>query len=161
MTKQNIMLVGFMGTGKTTVGRMLAEQTKWNFIDTDQWIEEKAAMSIPEIFSQYGETRFRDLETSALQHVLTYSQQIITTGGGAVIRESNRQLMAESGVVIALQARIETIAKRVRQDVKRPLLQGNVEEKINTLLEQRKGMYDFAHVQIETDERTWKILFSK
>jgi shikimate kinase len=151
---RNVVLVGFMGTGKTTVGRLLAERLGWTFVDSDYQVEEKAGMSIPELFAAKGEPYFRELETEALRTLLSGKHFIVSTGGGAVLKEENRQLMLEGGFTVALRANEETIVARVRGDSNRPLLQGNVEERVHTLMETRRNAYDFALLQIDTDRIT-------
>lgn len=146
----NIILVGFMGTGKTSVSRMLASRLGWNCVDTDAEIERRESRSIPEIFMQEGECRFRSIETAVLRDVLGGTQQVVATGGGAVLAEENRILMRERGFVAALTAKAETIIERVRQDPERPLLKGNLEERVARLLEDRKHAYDFAHMRVDT-----------
>ncbi|RXT13644.1 shikimate kinase [Ammoniphilus sp. CFH 90114] len=147
---RNLILVGLMGTGKTTVGRALGAKLGWEQMDSDQWVEEKTGSPIPTIFKDKGESYFRDLEAEALQEICERENQIVTTGGGAPIREQNRRLMKEKGMVVALTADYETILKRVRGDENRPLLQGNLEERVAHLMEQRKGLYDFADLIVDT-----------
>lgn len=151
---RNIVLVGFMGTGKTTVGLKLAQELGWSFADSDKAVEEAAGMTIPDIFKHEGEGRFRELETEALKRLLSGSGQVVSTGGGAVLKEVNRQLMLEGGLVVALRADETTIVARVRGDSNRPLLQGDVEERVRTLMEARRHAYDFAPLQIDTDRLT-------
>lgn len=151
---QNIVLVGFMGTGKTTVGRILAEELEWTFTDTDAYIEAKAGMTISGMFQEHGEPYFRELETEALKELLQRRGQVVSTGGGAVLREENRRLMLGNGLVVAMLAEEAVIVERVRGDTGRPLLQGDVEERVRTLVEARRHAYDFAPVQLQTDRLT-------
>ncbi|MFD2670251.1 shikimate kinase [Marinicrinis sediminis] len=148
----NIILIGFMGTGKSTVGKELVEQLGWDFVDTDVCIVEEAGMTIPEIFERFGEAHFRDLEHRVLAKVLEQRQQIVSTGGGAVLREENRTLMGSKGMVVALTATKETIFDRVKQDENRPLLQGGAWQKIEALLKEREHAYSFANLTIATDD---------
>jgi shikimate kinase len=150
---KNIILIGFMGTGKSTVGKSLAAELGWEFVDTDAKIEEMAGKSIPRLFSEDGEERFRDLESEALRLVTSGQRQVIATGGGVVLRPANRQLMLENGLVVALQADADTIIGRVRGDANRPLLAGDAAEKVHRLMRERAGAYDFAPVQIDTKNR--------
>jgi len=150
----NIVLVGFMGTGKSTVGRLLAERLGWNFLDSDAAIEHMEQTSISEIFRLHGEAHFRQLESQALANILAESGQVLATGGGAVLAEINRACMLQNGCVVALQAEPEIIIARVSCDQNRPLLQGNLEERVNSLMETRKHAYDFATIAIDTTELT-------
>lgn len=147
----NIVLVGFMGTGKTTVGRILAQQLDWVFTDTDAYIEEQAGMTISRMFQEHGEDYFRERETESLKELLQRQGQVVSTGGGAVLREENRRLMLENGLVVAMLADEAVIVERVKGDAGRPLLQGDLEERVRTLVEARRHAYDFAHVQLHTD----------
>lgn len=147
----NIVLVGFMGTGKTTVGRILAQQLDWVFTDTDAYIEEQAGMTISRMFQEHGEDYFRERETESLKELLQRQGQVVSTGGGAVLREENRRLMLENGLVVAMLADEAVIVERVKGDAGRPLLQGDLEERVRTLVEARRHAYDFAHVRLHTD----------
>ncbi|RAV04560.1 shikimate kinase [Paenibacillus sp. YN15] len=149
--QQNIVLVGFMGTGKTTVGRILAERLGWTFTDTDAYIEEQAGMTISRMFQEHGEAYFRERETESLRELLQRQGQVVSTGGGAVLREENRRLMLENGLVVAMLAEEAVIVQRVKGDAARPLLQGDLEERVRTLVEARRHAYDFAHAQLHTD----------
>jgi shikimate kinase len=139
-----------MGTGKSTVGKLLAKRLGWTFIDIDDWIEKDQGMPVRELFRIHGESYFRDLESRALSALLAADQQIVATGGGAVLAEENRSCMLDNGWVIALTADPDTIVSRVSHDHNRPLLKGNLQERVNTLLEERKHAYEFAHVTIDT-----------
>lgn len=154
MNKQNIVLVGFMGTGKTTIGEALAARFGWRAVDSDQWIEKQAGITVKEIFDTLGEARFRQLETEALTQILQREQQIVMTGGGAPIKKENQEAMLQGGEVICLNATVSEIIERLRQDESRPLLQGNLEERVQTLMEQRKDVYRFAPIQIDTTNKS-------
>lgn len=143
-----------MGTGKSTVGQKLAELLGWTFQDSDAFLEEEQQTSISELFRMHGETYFRALESKALAHILDRKEQIVATGGGAVLVDGNRACMLQNGFVVALKASPETIIQRVSSDSSRPLLHGDLEERVHTLLEQRKSAYDFAHSIIDTEELT-------
>jgi shikimate kinase len=146
----NIILVGFMGTGKTTVGRALAERLKRRHLDLDEAIITHEGCSIAQVFEQKGEAYFRDLETSLLHELLKGQNQVLTTGGGAVLRAENVRAMLDGGTVIALAASEEELIRRLSADTQRPLLAGGVAERIKKLLRERAGAYDFAHIQIDT-----------
>lgn len=148
--ERNIVLIGFMGTGKSTVGLALAERLGFRFVDTDQVVAEQEGRSIAELFEQEGEGYFRDQESNTLSNVLQGDKQVISTGGGSVLRESNRKLMLSGGFVVALTAPPNVLLARLRGDVNRPLLAGDKEERVHKLLEERKHAYDFAHYTVDT-----------
>jgi shikimate kinase len=143
-----------MGTGKSTVGKLLAERVGWQFSDTDEVIVSRAEMPISEIFSNHGEAYFRSLESNVLREILNVGNQVLATGGGAVLAEENRICMLQNGFVVALKADPEVIIRRVSMDQSRPLLQGNLQERVHSLLEQRKHAYHFAHAMINTSNLT-------
>jgi len=155
-SNRNIILVGFMGTGKSTVSRLLAERLGWEALDTDEEIEKAAGKSIPDIFAEDGETVFRDWESRVLKAVLGGERRIVATGGGAVLREDNRREMLERGWVVALTADRETLVRRVSGagEGPRPLLAGDAEERVAKLLETRRHAYDFARAMVDTSKRS-------
>lgn len=146
----NLVLVGFMGTGKTTVGAALAASLGMKHKDLDDAIVENEGRTIPEIFTDQGEAYFRDVETRYLTEILEDGPQVVTTGGGAVLRQQNVEIMLAKGIVIALHATEEELIKRLESDTGRPLLAGGVAERVRTLMAQRAGAYDFAPIQIDT-----------
>ncbi len=151
----NIILIGFMGTGKTSVGMRLAEMLDMKFIDTDDLIEENSKMSIPEIFSEMGEEHFRDLESEAVEAVSRFSRYVVATGGGAVIREQNVRNLRSSGLLFCLDATPEAIFQRTSQYAHRPLLQ--VEDpisRIRNMLQFRAPFYAKADYRIDTSKLT-------
>ncbi|MBS7530166.1 shikimate kinase [Hazenella sp. IB182353] len=150
--KRHLILIGFMGTGKSTVGKAVAELLQVPWRDTDLSLETEWGHSIPEYFKRYGENAFRQAETGMLAKCLAEKPAVITTGGGIVLHPGNRDLMIQNGYVIHLQADANTIIKRVKQDdPKRPLLAGNqVEKKVQELMQEREGYYDFADFTIDT-----------
>lgn len=152
MKKDTIILVGFMGTGKSTVGRILADKLKWTFTDSDRFIEQEQGMPIPDIFRERGEAVFRALETEALKRLVGRRRRVIATGGGAVLAAENRNTMLAGGLVVALKARPETIIRRVGGGVERPLLAGNVRDNVMRLYNERKAAYDFADLIVQTDD---------
>jgi shikimate kinase len=145
------VLIGFMGTGKSTIGRFLAEKLAWDLVDTDHYIEKQEGMSIAELFSKQGEMYFRAAETRAIQDIMGKTNQVIATGGGAVLADENRKSLKASGYAVALTASVETIIQRVGADRNRPLLYGKANEVVPQLLEQRKHAYDFADLTLSTD----------
>jgi shikimate kinase len=150
-----LILVGFMGTGKSTVSKLLAGRLEWERVDVDEQIVSRAGQSISDIFAESGEEGFRDIESDVLASILAdEASSVIATGGGAVLREANRNLMLASGLVVALKADAAQIIDRVQSDDARPLLQGDAASRVNTLLEQRKHAYDFAHITVDTTSLT-------
>jgi shikimate kinase len=149
-SNRNIVMIGFMGTGKSTVGSALAERLGWRFVDTDAAVVEREDRSIPQLFEEEGEAYFRDAESAVLKSVLAGSRQVVSTGGGAVLRQANRETMLEGGFVVALTAPPDVLLARLKGDANRPLLAGDKEERVHRLLEERKNAYDFAHLVVDT-----------
>ena len=118
----NLVLVGFMGSGKSSVGRILSSLTGFALLDTDQLVAQNAGMSIPEIFRQNGEARFRELETEALRGLVGRIGLIVATGGGVILSAENRAILRQIGPVVWLDASTDQLHQRVRHS-KRPLLQ--------------------------------------
>ncbi|MRR53557.1 MAG: shikimate kinase [Deltaproteobacteria bacterium] len=150
--KQNVILTGFMGTGKSTVGRVLAAQLKYSFCDLDSLIVEAEGRSINTIFADQGEGYFREVESSLLKDVLQEASQVVSTGGGAILRQENRDLMHKSGVVVNLAASPELILQRLHLDENRPLLRDSKNiAQIQKLLMDRESYYAEADIRIDTD----------
>lgn len=149
---KNITLVGFMGTGKTSVGKILAKKLARRVIDVDTEIENNEGRHIADIFEREGEGFFRQIEKRTIQGISKERGVIITTGGGAVLDPENIRSLKATGWVVCLSARPETIYRRVRHSRHRPLLAGkNRLGEIRRLLEIRKRFYAEADHQIETD----------
>jgi shikimate kinase len=140
-----------MGTGKSTVGRLIAEKLGWDLVDIDHYIEKKEGMSIAELFAAHGEVYFREAETRSIKEIMLKTNQVVATGGGAVLAEENRLLLKTNGYVVALTATVETIIQRVGGDRNRPLLLGKAHIAVPELLEKRKHAYNFADIAISTD----------
>ncbi len=152
---KNIVLTGFMGTGKTEVGRELARVLGWRLIDVDGEIVRSRNMSINEIFGKFGEPEFRDIETETIKEISKKKNVIISTGGGAVLRQENMDILRENGVIVCLSATPETILGRTSSNDERPLLRvNNPLEKIGELLEFRRPFYEKADIIIDTEEKT-------
>ncbi len=141
----NIVITGFMGTGKTTVGRLVADFTGWCFVDADAEIEVRVGMTIPEIFVQEGEAGFRRYETAVCQSLAARSQLVIATGGGMLIDPENLAVMKSSGLVVCLTATPDVIEQRLLEADNRPLA-GNWKE----LFVQRRSAYSAIAYQIDT-----------
>ena len=152
----NIVLVGFMGSGKSSVGRLLATYLGFQFVDTDALIVQAAGMPISEIFAKQGEEAFRDLESQTVASLKGRRRLVIATGGGVVIREANRAILRELGFVVGLTADEETIFERVSRNNKRPLLQTpNPRQTISELLQAREPFYrDAAEFVVDTTHKT-------
>ncbi|MDR0271027.1 shikimate kinase [Paenibacillus sp.] len=150
-TEQNIILIGMMGTGKSTVSELLAKELGYALVDLDAAIVAEQDLTIPEMFELHGEAYFRQAETDMLRKVLSSGgRQVVATGGGAVLQPQNCDIMRNGGIVFALTAKAETIIERVKGDSNRPLIAGNTEERIHTILEERKNAYRFAHYTVDT-----------
>lgn len=151
----NIVLIGFMGTGKSTISDYLNHHYGMDVVDMDMEIVKREGMSIPDIFDSYGEEYFRNLETNLLIELQSKDNVVISCGGGAALRSRNVMEMKRNGCVVLLQAKPETIYERVKDTDDRPVLKGrkNVEF-ITELMEQRREKYEAAaDIRIQTDGR--------
>lgn len=156
----NVFLVGMMGTGKTTVGNLLARQLGYRFVDTDDAIAKAAGQTINQIFADEGEEAFRQLESEVLSHLSAYTRLTVATGGGIVIRPFNWSYL-HHGLVIWLDAPVEVLIARLQNDTTRPLLQdANLAQKLQNLLDQRKNLYAEAdlHIRINADDTPEQIV---
>jgi shikimate kinase len=151
----NIVLTGFMGTGKTAVGRRLAEELHLKFVDVDSMVVGRAGQPIPEIFSSQGEAAFRKLESEIIEEVASLDKAVVATGGGALIDPKNRENLQRRGILVCLTAKAGTLLDRLKDDVTRPLLAGEkLSERIERLMKERQAVYDLCPVQVTTDEKT-------
>ena len=152
----NIVLIGFMGTGKSTVSDCLHSMFGMKVVEMDQVIAEREQMSIPDIFAAYGEEYFRGLETRLLVEMQSRKNTVVSCGGGAALRERNVAEMKKNGKVVLLTASPETVYERVKDDGGRPLLEGRKDVKgISELMEQRRAKYEAAaDIVINTDNKT-------
>lgn len=156
--KDNLILIGYMGCGKSSVGVKLSYRLKRTLIDTDKWIENKQNMTIAEIFASEGEEAFRRMETDCLKELIKCAdKQIISVGGGLPIKEENHELLRQLGRVIYLKVTPETVYERLKGDTTRPLLQ--VEDpmkKIREMLDIRGPVYEkCADVVIEVSHKSF------
>ncbi len=154
---KNLALVGFMGTGKSSVGRLAAEALQFEFVDTDALIESESGLTVEEIFRQQGEPAFRQLERQIVQNLEQRDKTIIATGGGLVADPANLASLKSHALVVCLWASPEIIWERVREQTHRPLLQtADPLLKIRELLASRDPLYRQADVLIQTNHRSPK-----
>lgn len=152
----NLHLIGYRGTGKSTVGRLLAETLGWHWIDTDQLVQQNSGMAISEIFREQGESGFRDLESQAVEHVAQLSNHVVSLGGGAILRPANRKLIRASGKTVWLKADPQTIATRLSADESTASTRPNLTDQsgiteIKQVLGQRASIYaEMADWEIDT-----------
>ncbi|MEP6671156.1 MAG: shikimate kinase [Chthoniobacter sp.] len=152
--RNNIVFIGFMGSGKTSIGRLVAHRLGFQFIDTDAVVVERAGMQVAEIFARHGEPWFREQETAVLRSLGNLNRAVFSTGGGIVLRPENRELLRELGLVVWLTASEEVIFERVSRNKKRPLLQtDDPRATVHELLEQRRPLYEGA-AQFTLDSST-------
>jgi shikimate kinase len=155
---KNIVLVGYMGSGKSTVGRKAAKAMGYDFLDTDVLIEKEEGMTIAKLFEEKGEAYFRERETNIIQRLIDEPKgKIIATGGGLPMKEGNAELLRELGTVIYLKAKTDTLLRRLSGDHVRPLLKnGDLREKIETMLSVRGPVYEAcADLILQTDNMSF------
>lgn len=142
MEAGNIVLIGFMGSGKSTVSRRLARRLHWDVVDTDRLVEEQAGLGIPDIFASVGEAGFRELETRVIAGLRAVRRTVVATGGGVILSGENRRLLRELGFTVWLTASPDVLFERVSRNSDRPLLQSaNPRETLDRLLEERRQRY--------------------
>ncbi|MFV8827929.1 shikimate kinase [Alkalihalobacterium sp. APHAB7] len=144
-----IFLTGFMGAGKSTIGKVLAKKLNYKLLDTDEKIEAIQRKSIAMIFQEEGEGAFRSYETDVLEK-LPIENTVVTTGGGIVVNEVNRKIMREKGSIFYLHCDIEEVLERTKGDTTRPLLQNKSKEQVSELFLQRMPFYEDADYKIDT-----------
>ena len=155
MIAMNVSIVGFMGTGKTAAGKALAKKLGMRYLDTDEIIEKNAGMKISDIFSNFGEPYFRDLEAKVVKEISEKDKQVISCGGGVVLREENMKNLKRSGPVLCLTASPEAIFNRIKNEIHRPLLRvPDPEKRIKELLAARAPYYAKADHTIDTTKLT-------
>ncbi len=152
------MLVGLSGTGKTTIGHLLKSNfSSYEFVDTDELIVKQENRSINEIFETDGENKFRDLETAVTKEISKKNDQIISTGGGIILREENINALRQNGIIFYLKTSPDVIIKRLEGDDSRPLLKTkDIKNKLYSMLKVRENLYKKADFTIVTDDLTQK-----
>ena len=155
MSANNIILIGPMGSGKSTIGQLLAQRLNRDFVDSDHYIEAKTGVDIPRLFDIEGEEGFRVRETKALKELTERKNLVLATGGGSVTREENRKMIRAAGFIIFLDTSVNQQLERLKHDKKRPLLQTeNPRERLEALLSERKPIYlEMADLRIPTDRK--------
>ncbi|MGF1642420.1 MAG: shikimate kinase AroK [Thiotrichales bacterium] len=155
-----LFLIGPMGAGKTTLGRMIAEELGYTFIDSDRVIEARTGVDIPTIFDFEGEAGFRDREARVIEDLTLMNNVVLATGGGAILRPENRKLLHERGFVVYLRVSVAAQLVRTARDKNRPLLQtANPEAKLQTLAATRTPLYEsIAHLTVDTDHSRTRTL---
>lgn len=152
---KNIVLIGFMGTGKSCVGQILAEKLGWQFVDLDKQVEQAIGMSIAEYFERFGEAAFRDQESAAVEAVAGQNRLVLATGGGVVLRQQNIDRLKATGTLVCLSASENEIVARTQGDRLRPLLnRPDRLQVIRDLLAARKPQYQQADFWFDTDGKT-------
>lgn len=155
----NLVLIGFMGTGKTTVGKRLAQRLNIGFKDTDEEVQRVTGLTIKELFDKYGEIRFRSEEAAAIRRIIREDNQVIATGGGAVLNPENIKALRENGLIFCLEAPPEVIYERVKHKNTRPLLdEENLMDTIIRLLGERRDLYKNADFTLETSQNSAEII---
>ncbi len=151
----NLVLVGFMASGKTSVGRRVARRLGYRFIDTDRFIESELGCTIAELFASKGEAHFRALEARLAQRLSALSNTVIATGGGMPIAPDNFDALRKAGIVVFLNAAVEEILQRLERDTRRPKVQGgDLREKVLALHGERLPAYSRADVVVDTQGKT-------
>ena len=152
----NIVLIGFMGSGKTTIGKCLSDMLHMEVVDTDYYIEQNTELSVNEIFDLHGEVYFRDCESQAIKLICQRDNVIISCGGGIVTRQKNIDIMKKNGVVVFLETDPSIIYERLKNDTNRPLLKQNMTLPfISDFLHERYHLYkNSAHITMVTDDKT-------
>lgn len=151
--KSNIVFIGMAGSGKTTVGKKLAECLQMQFYDIDTEIEKTTGMTIPQYFAEQGEARFREAEAALVKKLSQYDNSVISTGGGVVLKRENIENLRKQGVLVCLSSRPEVILERIQNGVNRPLLhQGDPYQNILKLISERETFYQVADIYIDTSD---------
>ena len=163
MIKKPVVLVGLMGSGKTTIGVVLARRLSVPFFDSDQMIEEQAGATVPEIFERDGEEFFRKVEAKTIKKTLEDAKNplVLATGGGAFMNKDTRQVIKKNAISIWLNADLEILVDRVEHKHNRPLLKGvDVSEKMQTLIDERYPIYKEADIMVDTNSNSRTIIMT-
>lgn len=157
--KKNIILCGFMGSGKSTIGKQLSEKLGTGFIDTDIYIEQKEGMTISQMFEKYGESYFRQKEKEVCEELSNLQRMVISTGGGTLLSDDNMKALKKNGVIFLLNVSSRTVLTRLKNDTTRPLLQREDKEKaVKMMLSSRTPLYNrAADYVIDAEESPRKI----
>jgi shikimate kinase len=152
----NLILVGMMGSGKTTIGRALAKHLGKTFVDSDEEIQRRTGVTIPHIFDVEGEAGFRQRETAAIRELVGRDDMVLATGGGAILAEQNREMLGRNGIVVYLKTNVHDLWQRTRHDRNRPLLQtGDPRAKLAELFEQRDPLYrQVADISVQSGKQS-------
>lgn len=164
--KSNIFLIGFMGTGKSTVGPIVANSIDYEFFDLDKEIEKKCKMSIAEIFEKFGEQYFREIETQTISELIeNHNKIVLSLGGGAIKSQKNLEMMKKNGYIINIYADLDVLVERLSRKKTRPLLldengellpKDELRNKIVNLLEERQKYYNLADFHVKSEEKLGK-----
>ncbi|MBI4081748.1 MAG: shikimate kinase [Candidatus Lambdaproteobacteria bacterium] len=147
----NLILIGMMGSGKSSVGRRIARRLGYRFLDTDRYIEERTGRTIAQLFAEQGEPHFRELETRLASHLHLLGNHVVATGGGMAIAPGNLDLLRGAGTVVFLDAEIDDMLARLEHDTRRPKLrEGELRETVIRLLAERRALYEQADLTIKT-----------
>lgn len=148
---KNIILIGFMASGKSSVGKLLAKHLGWGFMDTDSEIERITGLTIPEIFKEYGEARFRAEENLAVNHLSRITETVIATGGGTVLNQENWRILEEIGLIVYLYTPLTIALQRAKNHLsERPLITNSSTEQLEKIWEQREKIYQKATLVVDT-----------
>jgi shikimate kinase len=155
MDHRNIILIGPMGSGKSTIGSIIAKRLNREFEDSDHYIEKRTGVDIARIFDIEGEQGFRERETNALADLLSQHNRVIATGGGSVLRKQNQDMLKKEGYIVFLDTSVNQQMQRLARDKKRPLLQTeNPRQRLEALFEERRPIYlELADLAVKTDRR--------
>ena len=152
--KNNIILIGPMGSGKTSIGKKMSKMIHFKFVDTDSLIEQKTGVNIPTIFEHEGEKGFREREAKVLQEISSSKNTVIGTGGGIIVLKENREIIKNLGFTVFLTASIKELAYRTEYDKNRPLIKNeDAESKLEILMKERKKYYEeCADMKVSTEQ---------